>query len=210
MEAARLEGVVFCGENPHIVLVDADETITAAVSYWECTYSAYGEGHALLVYLNAANAAALDHPTLAIYSDNAPLARYLTDTLNQHFDDWQGLGFANAAIHPARFFKEADTRSFYRVACHTESGHIDLLWQDIRPPDLRLMPDLQGGGFGAAGDEHYHVVNVILLCGEGSIRINEREAVGKPQTPTRPDGRFSSSVFVAISETWVKIESAIT
>jgi hypothetical protein len=37
--------VVFCGENPNIILVDATtESITVAVSDWDCTYSDCGEG----------------------------------------------------------------------------------------------------------------------------------------------------------------------
>src|SRR5688572_4750244 len=97
MESLRLSPVVFCGENPHIVLYN-DDTISAAASYWHCTFSAYGEGNVLLLYLDAANAAALKQPSIAVYADNAPLARYLTDTFNQHFEDWDKLGFGGAPI----------------------------------------------------------------------------------------------------------------
>ncbi len=186
----------------------AAETMTAAASYWHSTYSPYGEGHVLLLYLEAANAAALEQPKVAIYSDNNPLARYLTDTFNQHFDGWRDFGFKDISIQPARFFKEADTRQFYRVACHTATAVIDVLWTDIRSSDFRTFPDLNGGGFGAAGDEHYHVSNAIFLCGQGAITVNKQQAAGQAQTRTLPDGRFSSSVFVALSETWVKLEQS--
>ncbi|MEZ4669331.1 MAG: hypothetical protein R3E39_15610 [Anaerolineae bacterium] len=185
MQAERLDHVVFCGENPHIVLYDAAASITAAASFWDCTYSPLGEGRVLLLYLDFANRTALDQPAAVIYTDNAPLARYLTDTFNQHFEDWQDLGFAVAPVQPARFFKEADTRTLYRVACHAQSTHIELLWQDVRPPDLRLMPDLQGGGFGTARDEHYHVANVILLVGRAAS-VNQRQAAGLTHTPRVP------------------------
>lgn len=46
---------------------------------------------ALLLYLDAANATAVGQPAAVIYADNAPLARYLTDTFNQHFDGWKDL-----------------------------------------------------------------------------------------------------------------------
>ncbi|MEP7291956.1 MAG: hypothetical protein ABI835_09240 [Chloroflexota bacterium] len=213
METQRLSPVVFCGENPHIVLYGAgSETISAAASYWTCTYSAYGVGHVLLLHLDAANAAALNQPAQAIYSDNAPLAHTLTDSFNQHFDDWQGFGFASTPIQPAQFVKdssgagEAGVDPFYRVTCHSEAAQIDLLWQEMRGFDFRTFADLQGGGFGAAGDEHYHVANVIFLCGAGSIAVNGLPAAGEAQTRTLPNGRFSSSVFVALSETWIKIE----
>jgi hypothetical protein len=205
----RLKPIAFCGENPVIELyTPGTETIAAAASYWHSTYSPYGEGHALLLYLDAANAAALAQPTAAVYADNAPLARYLTDTFNQHFDGWKGLGFKEAAVYQARFFTDADTRQFYRVACHTQKSVIDIVWTDIRSSDFRSYADLNSGGFGIAGDEHYHVSNAIFLCGQGHMSINQQQVIGAPFTRTLPDDRFTSSVFVALSETWVKIEQS--
>lgn len=207
VESVRLKPIAFCGENPVIELYDsAAETITAAASYWRCTYSPYGEGQALLLYLDAGNAASLQQPTTAIYTDNTPLARYVTDTFNQHFDGWKSFGFKDTPIQQARFFTEADMSQFYRVACHTDTSVIEVLWTAIRSSDFRIFPDLNGGGFGAAGDEHYHVSNAIFLCEQGVISVNHQQASGKAQTRTLPDGRFSSSVFVALSETWVKLE----
>jgi hypothetical protein len=206
MEQLRLKPVAFCGENPIISLVsDGTEEVSAAASYWHCTYSAYGEGNVLLLYMNEANATALGQPAVAVYADNAPLGRFLSNTFNQHFDDWKGLGFYRAPVQQARFFRISDSRRFYRVDCHAEQILINLLWEELRDPDFRTFPDLSGGGFGAAGDEHYNVANVIFLCGEGHIVVNQQEAVGVPQTRTLPDGRYSSSVFVALSETWIKI-----
>ena len=207
MDSLRLKPIAFCGENPVMELyVPGTEILAAAVSYWHGTYSPHGEGHALLVYLDAANAAALRQPNVAIYADNAPLARYLADTFNQHFNGWKGLGFKDAAITQARFFDESDTRQFFRVSCHSPQAMIDVLWMDIRSSDFRTFPDLNEGGFGVAGDEHYHVSNAIFLCGQGHISLNQQSPSGEPITRTLPDGRFSSSVFVALSETWVKLE----
>ena len=83
MDSVRLKPIAFCGENPVVELYDATaETITAAASFWHCTYSPHGEGQVLLVYLDAANAAALGQPSVAIYADNASVARYVTDKRN--------------------------------------------------------------------------------------------------------------------------------
>jgi hypothetical protein len=200
----RLKPIAFCGENPVMELyTPGTETITAAASYWHSTYSPYGEGHSLLLYLDAANAALLGQPSAAIYADNAPLARYLTDTFNQHFDGWKDLGFKEAAVYQARFFTDTDTRQFYLVTCHTQKSVIDVLWTDIHSSDFRSYADLNGGGFGVARDEHYHVSNAIFLCGQGHISINQQQVIGAPFTRTLPDDRFTSSVFVALSETWV-------
>jgi hypothetical protein len=207
MESLRLSPVAFCGENPVISLFKpGTDTITAAASYWHCTYSQHGEGTALLVYLDDGNALALNQPSIAVYSDNMPLARYLTDTFNAQFEDWKPFGFSGTPIQQARFVRESDSRDFYRVACHAEGTRIDLHWNNLRKPEYRTFPDLFGGGFGVAGDEHYHVSNVIFLCEQGSISINGKLTSGAAQTRTTPEGRFSSSVFVALSETWIKLE----
>ncbi|MEO8392722.1 MAG: hypothetical protein ABI700_07000 [Chloroflexota bacterium] len=154
MNALRITPIVFCGENPNIMLVDANQMPTAAASYWECTYSPYGVGDVLLVYLDANNATALDHPAIAIYADNVPLARYLTDTFNQHFEGWQQWNFSEAAVQQAHFTKESDSAQFYRVMCYSDKMQIDLLWSEFRGASFRTFPDLNGGGFGVAGDEH--------------------------------------------------------
>jgi hypothetical protein len=128
----------------------------------------------------------------------------LTDTFNQHFEDWQQFEFSGAAVEQAHFSKDSDSREFYRINCASGQTQIVLLWRDIRDRSFRTFPDLNGGGFGLARNEHYHVANVIFLYGQGSITINQRQAVGAAQTCTLSDGRFSSSVFVARSETWIK------
>jgi hypothetical protein len=207
VDALRLKPIAFCGENPVLELYSpGTETIAAAASYWHSTYSPYGEGQVLLVYLDAANVARLGQPSTAIYADNAPLARYLTDTFNQHFDDWKDLGFRDAPVYQARFFKESNTSQYYRVVCHTQTAVIEASWTDIRSSDFRTYADLNGGGFGATGNEHYHVSNAIFLCGQGHININQQQVAGEAFTHMMPDDRFTSSVFVALSETWVKIE----
>lgn len=207
MQKERLKPVAFCGENPAIQLVTPDtDTISAAASYWRCTYSTFGEGDVLLLYLDAANAAALGQPTSAIYADNALLARYLTDTFNQHFEGWQDKGFASAAVQSARFYKQADVRQFYRLACHTEHAVIDLLWNEPREGEFRTFPDLNPDGFGVAKDEHYHVSAAFFLCEQGSIRVNNQLAVGEPQTRMLDNVILTSSIFVALSETWVKAD----
>jgi len=197
--------VVFCGENPNIMLVNASETTTAAASYW--TAPTRPTGRSRFINLSGCEqCGSARSPVIAIYADNASLARYLTDTFNQHFEDWQQLGFSEAAVQQARFSKASDSRQFYRITCSSDQNQIDLLWSEFRDASFRTFPDLNGGGFGVAGDEHYHVANAIFLCGQGSITINQRPAAGAVQTRTSPEGRFLSSVFVALAETWIKAD----
>lgn len=202
MEALRLNNVVFCGENPGMMLMSpGTDTATADLSYWFCTYSPHGEGHVLFLRLDEANASALNHPAVAIYSDNAPLARYLAEMFTQYFDGWSDKDLPNAPILPARIFKESDSRSFYRVACHGEQTHIELMWQDVRDISFRTFPDMD------FTPNRFQVATVFFLCGKATISINQQPVTGEPQVKTREDGRLSSTAFVALAETWIKVES---
>lgn len=196
--------VVLCGENPQIALVHPSKNrAVASASYWRCTYSPCGEGNILLIHLARDVAKATGHPTVAIYTDQIAVARYVTDTFNQHFDGWQKLNLPAVEPQTARFFFESDSRQYYRIGCHADTQVVTLVWRDVHPPELRMFPDLNGGGFGASGDEHYDVHTVICLCGSASIQIGSNLIGGEVQTAER-NGRFLSSAFLAFSEVWLK------
>jgi hypothetical protein len=196
--------VVFCGENPQIFLTQpGSEGPVASASYWHCTYSPCGEGNVMLLYLNESTANSTGHPTHTIFTDNRDLARYVTDTFNQHFDGWGRLGFNQVEAEFGRFFPDTDSRKYVRIACHTSDKIVTLRWRDIRSPELRMFSDLNGGGFGVNRDEHYDVHTVICLCGDATIQIGNRRVRGLVQTAER-NGRFMSSAFLAFSEVWMK------
>jgi hypothetical protein len=204
MNLQRLDGTIFCGENPQIILMQSDKrTYTAAASYWRSVYSPVGEGNVLLLYLDMDNVHNHQHPNLAIYADNLPLADFLTHTFNRHFAEFKELGFADVKPQPARLYQDSDSRHYHRIICHTDNHHIELLWKDIRKRQLFIITDLNNGGFGINGDEHYDVYTNIGLCATASITINNQPVEGEITTEER-DGRFTSSAFLAFSETWLK------
>lgn len=196
--------VVLCGENPQIILIHPNKhRAVATASFWRCTYSPCGEGNILLVHLSKDVAKGTNHPPTAIYTDQPAVARYITDTFNQHFEGWKKLGLPTVEPRTARFFFESDSRQYYRIGVHTEDQAVTLIWRDVRPPELRMFPDINGGGFGIGGDEHYDVQTVISLCGSASIQIGSHLVGGEVQTADR-NGRFMSSAFLAFSEVWLK------
>jgi hypothetical protein len=195
----RLNNVVFCGENPGLDLLNAAGETTAAASYWFCTYSPYGEGHVLLIRFDAATAAALGQPPAAIYSDNPALGRYLADTFTQYFGAWSGAGVPALPVLPARLFKESDSRSYYRAVCQAEGALIELLWADVKEISMRVIPD------SPLGEATYHIFTVFFLCERATITVNGRAAEGAPVVKTNAEGKLSSSAFVALAETWVRL-----
>jgi hypothetical protein len=202
----RIDNIAFCGENPQIMLFDEEEEgddYTAAASYWRSVYSPFGEGNALLLYLNEENAANHEHPTYAIYSDNLALAEYLTLTFNQHFDEFKALNFGKVKAQKATFLQESDSREFHRLNCETGQHHIELLWEDVRLRQLFIIKDHNEGGFGKNGDEHYDVYTNIFLCAKACIKLNGQALRGEIRT--KQEGEiFRSSAFMAFSETWIK------
>jgi hypothetical protein len=204
----RVNNIAFCGENPQILLYtneDDKDNYTAAASYWRSVYSPFGEGNVLLLYLNEENAENYKHPNYAIYSDNLPLAEYLTLTFNQHFDEYKHLSFGTVTPITGRFIQDSDSRNYHRVKCETDSAVIELLWADVRLRQLFILKDLNEGGFGKNGDEHYDVYTNIFLCAKASITLNGNVLSGNIRT--RQEGEiFRSSAFMAFSETWIKRE----
>lgn len=197
----RISGIAFCGENPQIMLYDENNEYTVAASYWRSVYSPFGEGNVLLLYLGKENQG--EHPSHTIYSDNLPLAEYLTLTFNQHFDEFKMLSFGAVKPEKGSFRQESDSRDFHRVHCETLEHHIELLWEDVRLRQLFILKDLNEGGFGKNGDEHYDVYTNIFLCAKASITLNGKELSGTIRT--KQEGEiFRSSAFMAFSETWIK------
>ena len=189
--------VIFTGENPGLSLFrPGTGELVAAASYWRTTYSAHGEGNALVVWLDLAAAGVGEGTLTAIYADNAPLARFVTDTLNQHFGDFQNKGLPSVAPEPARFFQESDSRSYHRVAAHAETHRIELVWRDVRDYQQVIGSELLLGG------RSFELATVICPCAEATITFDGKPVPGEVRLSER-DGRPQSSAFLAFAESWV-------
>ncbi|MCB9458015.1 MAG: hypothetical protein H6670_00090 [Anaerolineaceae bacterium] len=201
----RNPDVLFYGENPQIFLYNGEE-VTAAVSYWQAQYTPYGEGQALLIKLDAANAERTDHSQMAIYTDNVPMANYLNQAFNRHFDGWEE-DWVTVKIQQARFSLERDSRHYQRVTCFADAFRVQMEWQDIRTHELRTYDDFNQGKMGLQGNLHMDLSHVICLCGAGSIVINGIHASGEVMSFIQDD-RFRSSAFIAQAEVWTQSQGS--
>ncbi|MFN8557469.1 MAG: hypothetical protein U0531_09005 [Dehalococcoidia bacterium] len=185
--------VIFCGENPVLTLhrPGGDDAVAAA-SFWHCTYSAQGEGDLLVIWVDD-GAVALT----AIYSDNAALARFLTDTLNQHFGDFRGRGFGAMAVTPARFSQQSDSRVYHRVACHAADRIIELEWRDVRDRQLMVATESM------VGDKSFDIASVLCPVGQATITVDGARVQGEVRLGQDDAGRPRSSAFLAFAESWV-------
>jgi hypothetical protein len=188
--------VVFAGENPGLSLFrPGTGDLVAAASYWRCTYSAHGEGNALILWLDATAAGGSGART-AIYADNAAMARFVADALTQHFGDFQDKGLPGVAPEPARFFQESDSRDYHRVVAQAEGRRVELVWWDVRDYQQVIGSAMTLGGRG------WELATVICPCAEATITVDGRPVEGAVRLTER-DGRPQSSAFLAFAESWV-------
>lgn len=188
--------VIFTGENPGLSLFRPGGDLVVAASYWRCTYSALGEGNALVLWLDRAAGGVGEGTLTAIYADNAAMARYVADTLNQHFGDFKDKGFPTVQPEHARFFQESESRSYHRVAVHTESHRLELTWRDVRDYQQVIGSDVR------YGLRSFELATVICPCADAQIVVDGTPVQGEVRLTER-DGRQQSSAFLAFGESWV-------
>jgi hypothetical protein len=189
--------VIFTGENPGLSLFGAGGGgLVAAASYWRCTYSAHGEGSALMLWLDLAAGGVGEGTLTTIYTDNVAMARFINDTLNRHFGDFRDKGFADVVPAPARFFQESDSRSYHRVVAHADAHRVELVWRDVRDYQQVVATEM------AVGGRSFELATVICPCAEATIRFDDAFVDGEVKL-SEQDGRPQSSAFLAFGESWV-------
>jgi len=187
--------IIFTGENPGLALyAPGGERIIVSASYWRCTYSAHGEGNALIIFRDAPDG----ENWRAIYADNAALGRFVTDTLTQHFGEFKAQDFSAVAVQPARFFQEGDSRRYHRVVCHGEDRAIELVWREVRDRQHLQVDNM------AVGPGHYNLSTVICPCGAATVTIDDVPVPGEVRESTNAKGRPASSAFLAFAEAWAQ------
>ena len=186
--------VIFTGENPGLTLyAPGSDRVVVAASYWRCTYSAHGEGNALILCVDAPDLGTWQ----AIYADNAAMGRFVTDTLTQHFGDFKERGLPSVAVRPGRFFQESDSRRYHRVVCHAEDRAVELIWREVRDRQLLQVSDM------ALGPGHFDLSTVICPCGAATVTLDDAPVAGRVRESTDEGGKPSSSAFLAFAEAWV-------
>lgn len=186
--------IFFSGENPGLTLYarDTEETVAVA-SYWHCTDSPMGVGHALVLWLKD-ESAAIGHG--GIFTDNLKLAEVLVKKLTQHFPEFENVPTSSLQYIQAHCGHTYDGRS-YRATCQMPAAQVELEWSEPLDRKQILWP-----GFPTV-DEAYDLNTVIRPCKIGSIQINGKSIEGEVKVTQNAEGIYSSSAFLAFAETWV-------
>ena len=186
--------VFFSGENPAMTLyIPGTEQVTAVASYWHCTDSPHGLGHALILWL-ADETTSVGHG--GIFTNNLELAKVLVTQLARHFPE-----FENVPVNTLPFAEAHCEHTYngtsYRAICQTTDTQIKLEWVDVLDRKQVNWP-----GF-PAGDAAFDLTTVICPCKEGHIQVNDKVVDGEVQTIKADDGFFRSTAFLAFAETWI-------
>jgi hypothetical protein len=187
--------VFFSGENPGMTLyLPGTEQPAAVASYWYCTDSPWGVGHALVLWLGAASATDIGQG--GVFTDNPGLAEILVKDLTQHFPEFREVPVGTLAYEDARCEHTFDgTR--YRAICQTPAAKIELEWIEILDRKQIIWPQFP------AGETAYDLTTVICPCRTGRIQINNIAVRGEVKREQTPNGAPSSTAFLAFAETWI-------
>ncbi|MDQ3549577.1 MAG: hypothetical protein M3439_12255 [Chloroflexota bacterium] len=193
---ADKQTIVFSGENPGLTLYKpGTEQVIAAVSYWRCVYSEFGDGNATLIWVDPQESGLGDLAPHAIYTDNPRVGRLVADRFTQHFGTFKDLGFGEMETPSARFFQEGDGRWYHHVVTNTGDAVIDLNWWDIIQHELVQRTDYE------VGPTKWDLATVICPCKSASIMVNNKSVTGEVRWKDDDSGT-NSSAFLAFSETW--------
>ena len=186
--------IFFSGENPGMTLhVPGTEQIAAIASYWYCTDSPWGVGHALVLWL-ATSTSDVGHGS--IFTDNLDLARVLAENLTQYFSEFRDIPIGALALVDAHCEHKYDGAS-YQVLCQAPNTRIELEWIDVLDRKQIIWT-----GF-PAGKAVYDLTTVICPCRIGHMKINGNLTGGEVKIAQGSDGLFSSTAFLAFAETWI-------
>jgi hypothetical protein len=186
--------ILFGGENPGMTLyIPGSEEIKAVASYWYCTDSPMGVGHAIVLWVKDENTA-IGHG--GIFTDNLKLAEMLVQKLTQYFTEFENVPISSLQYIQAHCGHTCDGMS-YRVTGQMPAAQVELEWSE--PLDRK---QILWAGF-PAGEEAYDLSTVIRPCKVGAIQINGKGIDGEVKVTQNTEGIFSSSAFLAFAETWV-------
>ncbi len=191
--------VFFSGENPGMTLYfPGTEQASAVVSYWYCTDSPAGPGHALVLWLDTKISPRTEVGQGCIFTDNFDLAQTLVKNLTQYFPEFKGIPVGDLGYTEA-LCEHVFDGACYRVLCQAPEmrTQIEIEWAEILDRKQVIWPQFP------AGKATYDLTTVICPCRAGRIRINGNLVTGEVQTAQTASGTLSSTAFLAFAETWV-------
>ena len=185
--------LVLNGENPFIRLTETEGApFSTDASLWTINWSPRGAGRALFIQSE------LTQGRWRIYSDNAPMVRWLQATVQGMLNP--ATADSAIAIVRASFTQEGNLQSRWTQSVHAEGDEIVLTWSDLLPPLTMAHPQPS-----QPPDRNYGANVVMMPARRAELTMNGRTAAGQPW-PCRYDGQPFSTAALAFSESWREAE----
>ena len=189
--------VFFSGENPGMTLYHlGSEQVAAVASYWHCTDSPWGIGHALVLWLATDVTLRFDIGPGCIFTDNLDLAHTLVNKLTRHFPEFENVPTETLAYVNTHCEHTYDGAR-YQVLCLTPDVRVEIGWGEVLDRKQIIWPRFP------TGDAAFDLTTVICPCRVGHIKINSETIEGEVKVVKNADGLFSSTAFLAFAETWI-------
>lgn len=191
--------VDWSGDNPGIYLKEsADGPFRSLMVWFRIAWSAYGKGHAVLLFEDPASVASWPAVANFCVSDNEPLARYLVENFCKKF----GVFRDARAFGPLQYLPMTthgaggDNLNSSSVSVTAPGLQLELVWEKLgKPFAADVLPDMTATGA-------HEMYSVFVESAQASITVNGRRLSGQP-FPRPFMGRTASSAFLAFSETWI-------
>ena len=193
--------VDWSGDNPGIYLKDTEDGPFISLMVWfRIAVSAFGKGHALVLFEDPARADAWPNIANFCISDNAVLARHLIENFCKHFGVFRNA----AAFSTLRYLPmighafSGDNLASSAISVRAEDLEVELVWNKLgKPFAADVLPEQSATG-------RHEMYSVFVESADASIAVNGRRLRGRPY-PRPFMGRVASSAFLAFSETWLKV-----
>ena len=191
--------VDWTGENPGILLKNADGSFAAMALFFRVAWSPVGQGQVLLLYGTPRAVEGPDHAPNVILADNFELAGFLKDQFIGRLGAFRDApAFDNLPIRQARAVRSSGDPMGHRYS-ETVSGEgltVELVWEELEQPKaLELTPDQVGTGM-------HTMFTLLVPARKAQIIVNGRALPGEVGTRVQA-GFETTTAFLYFSETWV-------
>ena len=191
--------VDWTGENPGILLKDADGSFAAMALFFRVAWSPVGQGQVLLLYGTPGVAEGSDDAPNIMLADNLELAGFLKEQFIGRLGAFRDApAFDTLPVELARSVRSSGDPMSHRYT-ETVTGEgltVELVWEELEAPRaLELTPDQVGTGM--------HTMFTLLVPARAAqIIVNGRALPGEIGTRVQA-GFETTTAFLYFSETWV-------
>ncbi|MGI9357728.1 MAG: hypothetical protein ACR2PF_21540 [Rhizobiaceae bacterium] len=193
-------GIVdWTGENPGILLKDADGNFSAMALFFRVAWSPAGQGQVLLLYGTPAAVEGVDQAPNVLMADNFALAAYLKKNFIGKLGAFrEAPAFETLPLKSAQAVRSDGDPMGHRYS-ETITGEglsVQLVWEALeKPKALELTPDQVGTG------EHT-MFTLLVPARKAQIIVNGQSLPGAVGDRVQA-GFETTTAFLYFSETWV-------